>query len=46
MLTGVTTRAQLEAAAPDERPTVVAADASELERALEAFASDDRVVAA
>jgi HAD superfamily hydrolase (TIGR01450 family) len=46
MLTGVTTRHQLETAAPDERPTTVAADASELERALEAFAMDDRGVAA
>jgi HAD superfamily hydrolase (TIGR01450 family) len=44
MLTGVTTRAQLDASDPDERPTAVAADAAELERVLEAFALDDRGV--
>ena len=46
MLTGVTTRDDLDTAAPDERPTAVAADAAELERILEAFALDDRGVAA
>jgi HAD superfamily hydrolase (TIGR01450 family) len=46
MLTGVTTRAHLETAPRSDRPTAVAADAHELERALEAFAADDRGVAA
>ena len=46
MLTGVTTRDDLDTAAADERPTAVAADAAELERILEAFALDDRGVAA
>jgi 4-nitrophenyl phosphatase len=35
MLTGVTTRAQIEALAPDDRPAAVAADAAELADALE-----------
>lgn len=35
MLTGVTSRAQLEAAGPDARPTEVAADAGELAAVLE-----------
>jgi ribonucleotide monophosphatase NagD (HAD superfamily) len=35
MLTGVTTRAQLEALPPDERPTEVAADAAGLAAALD-----------
>lgn len=34
MLTGVTTEAELSAASPDARPTAVAHDAAELERAL------------
>ena len=39
MLTGVTTRAQLEALPPDEQPTEVAADAAELAAALERLAA-------
>ena len=39
MLTGVTTAAELEAAPADARPTAVARDAAELERALAALAS-------
>ena len=35
MLTGVTTRAELEALAADERPTAVAADAAELAAVLD-----------
>jgi 4-nitrophenyl phosphatase len=35
MLTGVTTRAQVEALPPQERPTAIAADAAELAAALE-----------
>jgi ribonucleotide monophosphatase NagD (HAD superfamily) len=35
MLTGVTSRAQLEALAPADRPDAVAADAAELAAALE-----------
>jgi 4-nitrophenyl phosphatase len=35
MLTGVSTRAELEALQPTDRPTAVAADAAELEEALE-----------
>jgi HAD superfamily hydrolase (TIGR01450 family) len=46
MLTGVTSRAQLEATPRDAWPTAVAADSRELERILEAFAADDRGVAA
>jgi glycerol-1-phosphatase len=38
MLTGVTTRAELEAASSDERPTAVAADARELEAILDDLA--------
>lgn len=38
MLTGVTTRAQAEAATPDARPTAVAADAVELGSILETLA--------
>lgn len=37
MLTGVTTRAQLDALPPDERPTAIAGDAAELAAALEAM---------
>jgi glycerol 3-phosphatase-2 len=39
MLTGVTTRAALDALPPDERPTAVAADAAELAAALEQLAA-------
>jgi 4-nitrophenyl phosphatase len=35
MLTGVTTRSQVEAVAPDDRPTAVAADAAELAAILD-----------
>ncbi|HSS35113.1 MAG TPA: HAD-IIA family hydrolase [Patescibacteria group bacterium] len=38
MLTGVTTRAEIEALPPAERPTAVAADAEELSTILEALA--------
>ena len=38
MLTGVTTRAEVDKLAADERPTAVAADAAELAAALEALA--------
>ena len=38
MLTGVTTREQVDALPPDERPTAVAADAAELADALERLA--------
>ena len=38
MLTGVTTRAEVDELAADERPTAVAADAAELAAALEALA--------
>jgi 4-nitrophenyl phosphatase len=38
MLTGVTTRAEVEALPPDEGPTAIAADAPELERVLEHLA--------
>jgi ribonucleotide monophosphatase NagD (HAD superfamily) len=38
MLTGVTTRAELDALPADARPTAVAADAAELAGALEALA--------
>ncbi len=37
MLTGVTTRDQVEALPPDERPTAIAVDATELAAALEAM---------
>ena len=37
MLTGVTTRDQLEALPPDEQPTAIAVDATELAAALEAM---------
>jgi HAD superfamily hydrolase (TIGR01450 family) len=37
MLTGVTTRAKVEALPPDEQPTAIAADATELAAALEAL---------
>ena len=40
MLTGVTTRAQVEALPPDEQPTAIAADAEELAAALDAMAAD------
>ena len=40
MLTGVTDKAQLEALAPDARPTEVAADAAELAAALDRLAAD------
>ncbi len=39
MLTGVTTRAQIDALPPDERPTAVAADAAELAAILERLAA-------
>jgi len=39
MLTGVTTRVQVEALPPDEQPTAIAADADELAAALEALAA-------
>jgi 4-nitrophenyl phosphatase len=39
MLTGVTTREQLDALGPDGRPTAVAADAAELAAALERLAA-------
>jgi phosphoglycolate/pyridoxal phosphate phosphatase family enzyme len=39
MLTGVTTRAELEALTADEQPTAVAADAAELAAALDRLAS-------
>jgi ribonucleotide monophosphatase NagD (HAD superfamily) len=38
MLTGVTTRAEVAALPPAERPTAVAADAAELATALEQLA--------
>jgi hypothetical protein len=38
MLTGVTTRSEVEALPLDEQPSAVAADAIELERALEHLA--------
>ena len=37
MLTGVTTRAEVEALSPDEQPTAIAADAEELAAAIEAL---------
>jgi ribonucleotide monophosphatase NagD (HAD superfamily) len=37
MLTGVTTRKQVDALPPDGRPTAVASNAEELAAALEAF---------
>jgi 4-nitrophenyl phosphatase len=40
MLTGVTTREMADALSPDEQPTLVAADAAELARALEALSVD------
>ena len=39
MLTGVTTRAQVDALPADGRPTAVAADAAELAAALERLAA-------
>jgi HAD superfamily hydrolase (TIGR01450 family) len=42
MLTGVTTRAHVEAASDDERATAVAADAAELEHVLEQLRADAR----
>lgn len=39
ILTGVTTRAQVEALPPEERPTAVAADSAELATVLDALAS-------
>lgn len=39
MLTGVTTKAQLDALPPDERPTAVAANATELAAALDTLSS-------
>ncbi len=39
MLTGVTSRAQIEALPPDERPTAVAADATDLAAILERLAA-------
>ena len=38
MLTGVTTRANVDAAPPDEGPTAVAADAGELAAILDGLA--------
>jgi HAD superfamily hydrolase (TIGR01450 family) len=38
MLTGITTRAQVDALPPDDRPTAIAADAAELADALERLA--------
>ena len=38
MLTGVTTRAEVDALAADERPTAVAADAAELAAVLDRLA--------
>jgi hypothetical protein len=38
MLTGVTTRAQVDALPADKRPTAVAADAAELAAVLETLA--------
>ncbi len=43
MLTGVTTRDQVEALPLDERPTAIAADATELAAALDALATADPV---
>jgi HAD superfamily hydrolase (TIGR01450 family) len=40
MLTGVTGRAEVESLPPDEQPTSIAADAAELEAALQAMAAD------
>lgn len=40
MLTGVTSRGDLAALAPERRPTAVAADAAELRRALERLAAE------
>jgi HAD superfamily hydrolase (TIGR01450 family) len=40
MLTGVTTREQVDALPPDQRPTAVAADADELAAALNALAGE------
>ena len=39
MLTGVTTRDQVEALPADERPTAIAADAAELAAALEVLST-------
>jgi hypothetical protein len=39
MLTGVTTRAQVDALSPELQPTAIAADAAELELALQALAA-------
>jgi HAD superfamily hydrolase (TIGR01450 family) len=39
MLTGVTTREQVAALPPDQQPTAIAADAAELEAALQALAT-------
>jgi hypothetical protein len=39
MLTGVTTRAQLDALAPEEAPTAIAVDAAELAAILERLAT-------
>jgi len=41
MLTGITTRAQVGALAPADRPTEIAADAAELAEALERLALED-----
>jgi ribonucleotide monophosphatase NagD (HAD superfamily) len=45
MLTGVATRAQVEALPPEEQPTAVAADAAELAAALEALEPLDGLAA-
>jgi 4-nitrophenyl phosphatase len=43
MLTGITTSAEVDALAPDRQPDAIAANAEELEAALEAFAASDRM---
>jgi ribonucleotide monophosphatase NagD (HAD superfamily) len=40
MLTGVTSRAEVEALPPDEQPTALAEDAAELAAAIERLAGD------
>ena len=43
MLTGVTTRAQVEALAAADQPTAIAADADELAAALERLDAEERL---
>jgi 4-nitrophenyl phosphatase len=43
MLTGTATSAEADALAPDRQPDAIAANADELEAALEAFAPNDRI---